>query len=233
MHRAIQCGFFKLPIVFSPSAPYPRLVASVGYTLDPDCWTSSSNRVIQHLISANQDKVRGMEKLGEINPYDLPWPSAGRLAGVDYGTVRIGISICDPSRTWTGPLETFQRAPEPIENRHFRKIVQENQILGWIVGLPIHCDGRDSDKAREAREFAKWLITTTQRPVRFVDERFSTALATRLLRELDLTHKKRKKQLDKVAATIILDAYLESSKHPGFTPITLENIDDAQISLEG
>lgn len=171
--------------------------------------------------------------MGEINPYDLPWPPAGRLAGVDYGTVRIGISICDPSRTWTGPFETFQRSPEPIENRYFRKIVQENQILGWVVGLPIHCDGRDSDKAREAREFAKWLITTTQRPVRFVDERFSTALATRLLRELDLTHKKRKKQLDKVAATIILDAYLESSKHPGFTPITLENIDDAQISLEG
>ena len=69
--------------------------------------------------------------------------------------------------------------------------------------------------------------------MRFVDERFSTALANRLLRELDLTHKKRKKQLDKVAAHIILDAYLESSKHPGFNPITLENIDDAQISIDG
>jgi putative Holliday junction resolvase len=171
--------------------------------------------------------------LGEINPYDLPWPESGRLAGVDYGTDRIGVSICDPSRTWTGPLETFQRCPDPIEQRHFRKLVQENQIGGWVVGLPIHCDGRDSAKAREAREFAKWLITVTARPVRFVDERYSTALATRLLRELDLTHKKRKKQLDKVAAHIILDAYLESSKHPGFNPITLENIDDAQISLDG
>jgi len=68
--------------------------------------------------------------------------------------------------------------------------------------------------------------------VRFIDERYTTALATRLLRELQMTHKQRKKQLDKIAAHIILDAYLESSKHPGFNPITLENIDDAQISLE-
>ena len=100
------------------------------------------------------------------------------------------------------------------------------------MGLPIHCDGRDSSKAREVRQFSKWLIDTTKRPVRFIDERYTTALATRLLREVELTHKQRKKQLDKIAAHIILEAYLESAKHPGFTPITLENIDDAQISLD-
>jgi hypothetical protein len=53
-----------------------------------------------------------------------------------------------------------------------------------------------------------------------------------MLRDLDLTHKQRKKQLDKIAAHIILDAYLQSAKHPSFIPITLENIDDAQISLD-
>lgn len=151
------------------------------------------------------------------------WPETGRLAGVDYGTVRIGVSLCDPSRTWISPLETFQRRAEPQEARHFRKLADDNQILGWVVGLPIHCDGRDSTKAKEAREFARWLSETTARPVRFVDERYSSALATRLLRELNLTHAQRKKHLDKVAAHIILEAYLESSKHPGYRPITLEN----------
>ena len=160
------------------------------------------------------------------------WPAAGRLAGIDFGTVRIGVSICDPSRTWISPLETFQRRTEALETRHFVKLTQENQILGWVVGLPIHCDGRDSVKAREARAFAAWLSETTQRPVRFVDERYSTALANRLLRELELTHKQRKKQLDKIAAHIILEAYLESSKHPGFRPITLENSDDANVALD-
>lgn len=140
--------------------------------------------------------------------------------------------MCDPSRTWTSPLETYERRAPAIEAKHFEKLTQENQIAGWVVGLPLHCDGRDSTKAREVRQFAKWLIATTHRPVRFIDERYTTALATRLLRELDLTHKQRKKQLDKIAAHIILDAYLESSKHPSFNPITLENIDDAQISLD-
>jgi len=151
--------------------------------------------------------------LGEINPYDLPWPDSGRLAGIDFGTVRIGVSLCDPSRTWTSPLETFQRKAQAIEVKHFQQLTRENQIAGWVVGLPLHCDGRDSSKAREVRDFSKWLISTTARPVRFIDERFTTALATRLLRELNLTHKQRKKQLDKIAAHIILDAYLESSKH--------------------
>jgi putative holliday junction resolvase len=176
---------------------------------------------------------------GGVRPNDHPpesgelvWPVTGRLAGIDFGTVRIGVSICDPSRTWISPLETFQRRTEALETRHFVKLTQENQILGWVVGLPIHCDGRDSVKAREARAFAAWLSETTQRPVRFVDERYSTALANRLLRELELTHKQRKKQLDKIAAHIILEAYLESSKHPGFRPITLENSDDANVALD-
>jgi putative Holliday junction resolvase len=179
-----------------------------------------------------QVKLRKVSILGEINPYDLPWPESGRLAGIDFGTVRIGISLCDPTRTWTSPLETFERKATAIELKYFQKLTKENQIGGWVVGLPLHCDGRDSAKAREVRQFAKWLITTTERPVRFIDERYTTALATRLLRDSQMTHKQRKKQLDKIAAHIILDAYLESCKHPGFTPITLENIDDAQISLE-
>jgi len=76
-------------------------------------------------------------------------------------------------------------------------------------------------------------METTERPVRFIDERYTTALANRLLREVELTHKQRKKQLDKIAAHIILDAYLESSKHPGFRPVTLESTDDEHESIDG
>ncbi|MFN7738432.1 MAG: Holliday junction resolvase RuvX [Pirellula sp.] len=177
--------------------------------------------------------MRKLRKLGEFDEEELVWPETGRLAGIDYGTVRIGISICDPSRTWTSPLETFQRRPEPLEAKYFRKLTQDNQILGWVVGLPIHCDGRDSAKAKESRAFARWLMETTQRPVRFIDERYTTALANRLLREVELTHKQRKKQLDKIAAHIILDAYLESSRHPSFRPVTLESTDDEHESIDG
>lgn len=153
----------------------------------------------------------------------LDWPAAGRLAGVDFGTVRIGIAICDPSRTWTSPLETYTRRSLDQDLKYFLKITRENQIGGWVLGLPIHCDGRESAKSTEARAFAKWLQEETERPVRFVDERYTTALAHRILREAEMTHKKRKKQVDKIAAHIILETYLESSRQDHFEPTPLED----------
>ncbi|MEQ1829094.1 MAG: Holliday junction resolvase RuvX [Pirellula sp.] len=145
------------------------------------------------------------------------------MAGIDYGTVRIGVAVCDPSRTWTSPLETYVRRNAVQDEKYFRKIAEEYQILGWIVGLPIHCDGRESQKSQEAREFALWLHHITDIPVRFVDERYTTALANRLLFDTDLNHKQRKKQVDKIAAHLILETYLESAKHPSFIPLPLED----------
>ena len=165
----------------------------------------------------------GLSDLGNPDARQFSWPESGRLAGVDYGTVRIGVSICDPSRTWTSPLETYTRRNETLDQKHFESLTHDNQIEGWVVGLPIHCDGRESQKSEEAREFASWLNHITEKPVRFVDERYTTALANRLLREAELTHKKRKKQVDKVAALLILETYLESAKHASFQPLPLED----------
>lgn len=152
------------------------------------------------------------------------WPDSGRLAGVDYGTVRIGVALCDPSRTWTSPLETYTRKGPEQDRQYFLRITKENQIGGWVLGLPIHCDGRESVKSKEVREFAKWLRDETDRPVRFIDERYTTALANRMLRDLELTHKQRKKQLDKIAVHIILESYLDSTKQPYFEPLPLEDV---------
>jgi putative Holliday junction resolvase len=162
-------------------------------------------------------------ELGNPDSRNFEWPEAGRLAGVDYGTVRIGIAVCDPSRTWTSPLETYTRRNAVLDQEHFVRVAKENQIMGWVVGLPIHCDGRESKKSEEAREFAIWLNDITGRPVRFVDERYTTALANRMLRDAELTHKQRKKQVDKIAAHFILESYLESAKQPWFQPTPLED----------
>lgn len=162
------------------------------------------------------------DKLETLNTFD-GWPDSGRLAGIDFGTVRIGIATCDPSRTWTSPFETYTRRSLELDSKYFVKLAKENGIGGWVIGLPIHCDGNESMKSKEARQFAKWLSDETELPVRFVDERFTTALANRMLREADLTHKKRKKQVDKIAAHLILETYLESSKKPYFQPLPLED----------
>jgi putative Holliday junction resolvase len=182
---------------------------------------------IQGKVATAREDRQSNQRIGNLestkNTLD-GWPDTGRLAGVDYGTVRIGIALCDPSRQWTSPLETYTRKGPEHDRQYFVRITKENQIGGWVLGLPIHCDGRESAKSQEVREFAKWLRDETDRPVRFIDERYTTALANRMLRELDLTHKQRKKQLDKIAAHIILESYLDSTKHPYFEPLPLEDI---------
>jgi len=142
-----------------------------------------------------------------------PWPDTGRLAGVDYGTVRIGIAVCDPSRTWTGPLDTYTRRNERLDRDYFQSLAERESIVGWVLGLPIHCDGKESQKSKEVQEFAVWLTSYTNLPVRFFDERFTSILANKLLAEAELTRKKKKQRIDRVAAHLILEAFLESERH--------------------
>src|SRR5690606_10510966 len=98
-------------------------------------------------------------------PFDT-FPRQGRIAAVDYGTVRIGIAICDPDRILASPLTTVQRSNAVNEAKVFRHIAAEERLLAWIVGLPIHLSGSESRKSIEARAFARWLNTTTELPVR-------------------------------------------------------------------
>ena len=74
----------------------------------------------------------------------------------------------------------------------------------WVVGLPVHLDGRESGKSQEARRFGQWLTEITSLPVEFFDERFSSAQAEELLMAAELTSKQRKLRLDKLAAQIML-----------------------------
>ena len=149
---------------------------------------------------------------------DSPFPRTGRLAGIDYGTVRTGIAVCDPDRILVSPLEIWQRAPEPAETRFFQTLVRRERLVGLIVGLPIHCDGGESDKSREARSFARWLHATCELPVRLFDERFTTSAATQKLRASGVKGKKRKQRLDAVAAQVLLEAFLEAERYGQRTP---------------
>ncbi|QEG42432.1 Holliday junction resolvase RuvX [Roseimaritima ulvae] len=143
------------------------------------------------------------------------FPDSGRLAGVDYGTVRIGIAICDPGRILVSPLEILRRSDTEREADFFGQLVKQERIAGFVVGLPIHCDGGESDKSRESRKFALWLHQQTGLPVRLFDERFTTADATRRLRSGGMKSAKRKQRLDAVAAQVLLEAFLEAARYAG------------------
>ena len=148
---------------------------------------------------------------------ELPFPETGRIAAVDYGTVRIGVAVCDPDRILASPLEVYQVRDPQRDARYFQSLVDQEHLTGFVVGLPIHCDGGESQKSKECREFARWLCDQTNRPVRLFDERFSTAAAKERLTGgrggRKLSHQKKKKQLDAVAALVLLESFLEASRY--------------------
>ncbi|MFL5241430.1 MAG: Holliday junction resolvase RuvX [Gemmataceae bacterium] len=133
-----------------------------------------------------------------------------RILGIDFGTVRIGLAVSDPDRKIAFPLATYERANKDRDAAYFRKIIEDEQIGQLVIGLPIHLDGRESPKSVEARQFGQWLQETTRLPVSFYDERFTSIEAEATLWSAGLTHKKRKDRRDRVAAQMILQAYLEA-----------------------
>ncbi len=134
----------------------------------------------------------------------------GRLLAVDYGSVRVGLAISDPDRKFAFPLEVYTRRDREKDAIYFKDLVKEESVRELLVGLPVHTDGREGQKAAEARAFGKWLHETTGLPVIFHDERFTTVEAESALWTAGLTHKKRKERRDKVAAQLLLQAYLEA-----------------------
>ncbi len=140
------------------------------------------------------------------------FPRTGRLAGIDYGTVRMGVATCDPTQNWVTPFDTYTRRNEKLDAKFLRELAQTEHIVGWVVGLPIHCDGNESQKSGEVRKFAVWLEELSGLPVALFDERFSTAEARRLLRDTGLSPQKRKQNLDRLAAHLILSHFVEARR---------------------
>jgi putative Holliday junction resolvase len=137
-------------------------------------------------------------------------PREGRLIGLDYGTVRVGVAISTPDQTIASPLEIYQRRSLPKDATYFAELVRENRAVGLVVGLPMHIGGEEGIKAREAREFGAWVAGLTGLPVDFADERYTSAIAEDMLREAGLTKARRKQRIDKLAAQIFLQSFLDS-----------------------
>jgi putative holliday junction resolvase len=149
-------------------------------------------------------------------------PTPGRVAGIDYGTVRLGIALSDSRRTLASPFDNYIRRSPQADAEYLRRLLTEERVTLIVVGLPIHVDGRESEKSREARKFGQWLSEATGLPVEFFDERFTTSEAQQFLGAAEMSKKQRKARLDKLAAQILLTGYLES----GGTTTTPTGLDD-------
>lgn len=147
----------------------------------------------------------------------------GRLAGIDFGTVRIGIALTDRERRMASPHTNYTRRSAALDADFFRRLAADEAIVQFVVGLPVHLDGHESQKSYEARTFGKWLADATGVPVVFFDERFSTSQAEDYLAGAGLTKKKRKARLDMLAAQVMLTAYLEAGQASSEVPQGLDD----------
>ena len=130
-----------------------------------------------------------------------------RCLGIDYGRRRIGLALSDPTLLIATPLVI-------IENRGIKKtvnqildIIQKNDVEQIVVGLPLHANGDESEMSREARTFGA-AFTALGYPVEFVDERYTSYEAESIIGN----HPQSKNLIDKVAASIILQIYLDERR---------------------
>lgn len=150
-------------------------------------------------------------------------PAPGRIAAVDYGTVRIGVALSNSSQTIASPYEIYSRRTPQLDDEYFCRLARDERVVRFVVGLPVHSHGGESQKSIEAREFGRRLTETTGVPVDFFDERFTTALAEQMLQDAGLTKQRRKDRRDKLAAQILLTAYLESPTRGTVEPGPLDD----------
>ena len=135
-----------------------------------------------------------------------------RIMALDVGTKRIGVAVSDELLLTAQGRETIYRNSPAADMAKIKKIVDEDGVSEIIAGLPINMDGSQGPKAREILEFVQKLEKTVAIPIHTWDERLTTVQAERTLLEADISRAKRKLSIDKLAAQIILQSYLDSRK---------------------
>lgn len=137
-------------------------------------------------------------------------PNEGRLLGLDYGEKRIGVAVSTFEQNIASPLENYDRRSDEVDAAFLRGTVKEYQIVGIVVGLPVHMSGEEGGSARKAREFGEWVARQTELPVVYWDERFTSLIAEGHLLNAGLTKDKRKARRDKLAAMLLLQSFLDA-----------------------
>ena len=135
-----------------------------------------------------------------------------RVLGIDFGERRIGLAMSDPAGRMALPLETVVRGADDAYLTRIKGLCEEHGIGEVVVGLPLSLSGDVGPQAEATLVFAEKLKELVGVPVLTWDERMTTLSASRALGEAKLSRKKRREVVDKVAATLILQAYLDSKE---------------------
>ena len=131
------------------------------------------------------------------------------MLGLDVGARRIGVAISDPLGITAQGLETLYRKNKKYDLQYLNRVIREYDIKEIVMGLPLRMSGAEGTQAEKIQAFAEDLRKRFGLPVHLWDERLTSAEANRLLRETDLSIEKRGKAVDRMAAILILQGWLE------------------------
>ncbi len=134
----------------------------------------------------------------------------GKVLAIDLGEKRIGLAICDETRTIAAGYEVLRRKSRREDFEHYAKIIEAEAITLIVMGLPITLDGEEGQRATWVRDYAAELRETIPVPLEFWDERFSTKQAEASLRARGKRGRQVKDRVDAVAAAFILQDYLDA-----------------------
>jgi putative pre-16S rRNA nuclease len=141
-------------------------------------------------------------------------PTIGRILAVDWGEVRIGLALSDESQTLATPLETLvRRAGKRFPVARLLELTSLHGPVGIVVGLPLSPDGTEEESAAAARDMAGTIARRTGLPLQLWDERMSTARALAAIWEQGGSTRGRKKDVDALAAAVLLQHFLDARRN--------------------
>ena len=135
--------------------------------------------------------------------------TTGPLLGLDPGTKTLGLAISDRTRLIATPLKTIRRTKFTPDAAELLEIYDTNEAVGLVIGLPVNMDGSAGPRVQSVKDFAINLTKIRDLPILFWDERLSTMAVTRGMLAADMSRKKRAENVDKLAASYILQGVLD------------------------
>jgi len=138
---------------------------------------------------------------------------AQTLLGLDFGDKTIGIAVSDKSKTIATPIITIKRKGILKDIEKLLSILEEYDVGGIILGLPLSLDGNENERTKKVRKFAQELKRCKDIKIAYQDERYSSDVIYKELRKNSISKAKIKKKIDQMAASYILQGFLDSANH--------------------
>jgi len=139
-------------------------------------------------------------------------PAEARILGLDVGETTIGLALSDLRRSIATPHLTIERKKFSKDMEQLKDVIEKNKVAGLVVGNPINMDGSEGRRTQSIRTFISNISKVFDLPILLWDERMSTQVVERMMLEADMSRKRRAELVDKLAASYILQGYLDNSR---------------------